>query len=102
MRLKEKVALITGAGSGIGQEIAVAMAREGAVIAINDIADEKIHATAKRLDQLGVRYEAVKCDVSSSADVSGMFNTIIDKFGTVDILVNNAGITINDEKINQN
>jgi NAD(P)-dependent dehydrogenase (short-subunit alcohol dehydrogenase family) len=102
MKLRDKVALVTGAGSGLGQEIAVAMAREGARIIVNDIKDENIKATVERIRESDVPYLGVKCDVSSSEEVAQMFAGILDKFGTLDILVNNAGITVNDEKVNQN
>ena len=102
MKLKDKVALITGAGSGIGQEIALAMAREGARIVINDIKDENIKATIERIRDFAVPYLGVNCDVSSSEDVARMFAKIKDKFGTLDILVNNAGTTVHDERVNQN
>ncbi len=102
MRLKDKVALITGAGSGIGQEIAVAMAREGAGIVVNDIKDENIQATIERIREFKVPHLGVSCDVSSSEDVAHMFDKIVNKFGTLDILVNNAGISVTNEKVNRN
>lgn len=102
MRLKDKVALITGSGSGIGQEIAVAMAREGAGIIVNDINTTNIAATIERIREFNVPCLGLKCDVSSSEDVKEMFAKIKDKFHTLDILVNNAGITTNDEKVNEN
>jgi 3-oxoacyl-[acyl-carrier protein] reductase len=102
MKLKDKVALITGSGSGIGQEIAVAMAREGAAIIINDIGETNINAAIERIREFNVPYLGVRCDVSSSQQVKDMFKSIMNKFNTLDILVNNAGITVNDEKVNEN
>ena len=102
MKLKGKVALITGSGSGIGLEIAVAMAREGASIVINDIREANINAAVERVREFDVPYLGVRCDVSSSRAVKDMFKSIMNKFNTLDILVNNAGITINDEKVNEN
>lgn len=101
MKLSGKVVLVTGAGSGIGQEIAVAMAREGAGVIINDISDANIAATLTRIREFDVPHLGIKCDVSSSEAIKDMFNTISGKFRTLDILVNNAGITINDEKVNE-
>jgi len=102
MKLKGKVALITGSGSGIGLEIAVAMAREGAAIIINDVREANINAAVERVREFDVPYLRVRCDVSSSQAVKDMFRSIMNKFNTLDILVNNAGITINDEKVNEN
>lgn len=102
MKLKGKVALITGSGSGIGREIAVAMARNGAGIVVNDINESAIDATLGLISEFKVPCLGIKCDVSSSPAVTDMFNTIRDKFNKLDILVNNAGITISDEKVNEN
>ena len=102
MKLKGKIALITGSGSGIGQEIAVAMAREGAWIVVNDINETNISATIEKIREFNVPCVGLKCDVSSSEAVQEMFARIKDKFHTLDILVNNAGITTNDKKVNEN
>jgi len=102
MRLRGKVALITGSGSGIGMEIAIAMAREGASIVVNDIKQSSIDAAIEKIREFDVPCMGVKCDVSSSEEVKDMFISIVKKFNTLDILVNNAGITVNDEKVNEN
>jgi 3-oxoacyl-[acyl-carrier protein] reductase len=102
MKLKGRVALVTGSGSGIGLEIAVAMAREGATVIINDLTEASIKSGVERIREFDVPCSGVKCDVSSSTEVKKMFNTILAEFKTLDILVNNAGITINDEKVNLN
>jgi 2-deoxy-D-gluconate 3-dehydrogenase len=85
VRLKDKVALITGAGRGIGRDIAVAYAREGAKVVINDVDPATAAATAKDVSGL-----AVVADVAQSADVKRLVETVIKEHGRIDILVNNA------------
>ncbi len=85
MRLKDKVALITGAGRGIGRDIALAYAREGAHVVINDVDPATAEATAKDVSGL-----AVVADVAQSADIARLVMTVVQEFGRVDILVNNA------------
>lgn len=89
-RLGGKVALVTGAGRGLGGAIAVAMAAEGARLVICDIAGEALADTRAQLDALGAENLALRCDVSDSAAVEAMFAQAAERFGTVDILVNNA------------
>ena len=89
-RLAGKVALVTGAGLGLGGEIASAMAAEGARLVICDIAPDALDATQARLAALGAESLALRCDVSDSAAVDAMFAAAAERFGTVDILVNNA------------
>ncbi|MCM8763306.1 MAG: 3-oxoacyl-[acyl-carrier-protein] reductase [Candidatus Omnitrophica bacterium] len=93
MRLKEKVALITGAGQGIGREIALSFAREGADLAICDINLEQAGQTKKEVEALGRTALDLKVDVTNYAEVEEGVNKILDKFKRIDILVNNAGIT---------
>ncbi len=94
MRLQDKVALITGSGQGIGKAIALAFAREGAKIAVNDIFfnEQKARETASALRELGGEAEAFLADVSSEEQVNNMVLQIVQRFGRVDILINNAGI----------
>jgi 3-oxoacyl-[acyl-carrier protein] reductase len=92
MRLKDKVALVTGGGSGIGREICLTFAREGASVAVNDINGDAIGETIKQMGEAGNKALAVKADVSDSSQVKDMFGEILNRFGTIDILVNNAGI----------
>jgi len=90
MKLKDKVALITGGAQGLGKSIAIAMANEGADIVICDIKEEGLTNTAKEIEQLGVRTLGVRCDVSSPESVTQMFDRITERFGSLHILVNNA------------
>ena len=89
-RLTGKVALVTGAGPGLGGAIATAMAAEGAKLVICDIAQDALDATQARLAAIGAESLCVRCDVSDSAAVDAMFAAAFERFGTVDILVNNA------------
>jgi 3-oxoacyl-[acyl-carrier protein] reductase len=89
-RLRGKVALVTGAGPGLGGAIALAMAREGARLVVCDIDAEALAVTAARLDGLGTEHLALRCDVSDRAAVDAMFAQAAERFGTVDVLVNNA------------
>ncbi len=90
MRLKDKVALVTGAGRGIGRDIALAYAKEGAHVVINDVDPATAEATAKDARQYGGKPLAVVADVSKSADVARMVDQIVKERGRIDILVNNA------------
>ncbi|MEJ8810602.1 SDR family NAD(P)-dependent oxidoreductase [Variovorax ureilyticus] len=89
-RLAGKVALITGAGPGLGGVIAHGMAQQGASIVICDIDAEALAHTARRLEDLGSECLALRCDVSDSAAVDATFAQAVERFGTLDILVNNA------------
>jgi len=93
MRLKDKVALITGSAQGIGREIALLFAKEGADVVISDINLEKAGQTSSEITALGRKSLALELDVSQQSKVEEAVNKILDKFGKVDILVNNAGIT---------
>ena len=90
MRLKDKVALITGAGRGIGRDLALAFAREGAHVVINDVDAATADATAKDAAKLGSNSLAVVADVAKSSDIARMVNAAIKERGRIDILVNNA------------
>jgi len=93
MRLKDKVALITGGARGIGRSISLAFAKEGADIAIWDVNPEEAEKTRKDIEDMGRRAVAAQVDVTDYAKVDEALNLILDKLGKVDILVNNAGIT---------
>ena len=89
MRLSNKVALVTGAGSGFGEAIATTFAREGARVVVADI-DEG--AAKKVASTIGAQATAIRCDVSKRPDVDAAVAATLDAFGRLDILVNNAGV----------
>src|SRR5438132_3890771 len=91
MRLADKVAVVTGGGSGIGRGIVLAMAREGADIAIADIQVLNAEKVATEVKAVGRKVVAMKADVTSSADVKAMVDRTREALGKIDILVNNAG-----------
>jgi len=90
---KGKVAMVTGAGKGIGAAIAGELARRGARIVVVDIDQESAHACVEAIVKEGGEAQALAANVADAAQVKALFQAAIDKFGTVDILVNNAGIT---------
>jgi len=92
MRLICKVALITGAGQGIGKAIALAFAREGAIVAVSDINLETASTTVQEIVAMGEKALAVAVDVSQKDQVNGMIREVITNFGKIDVLVNNAGV----------
>jgi len=94
MRLKNKVAVITGAANGIGLAISEAFVKEGAIIIAGDVDEKKCKAEAERLGKNGAIVLAIKCDVGSTKDVDHLINSAINEFSKIDILVNNAAIAI--------
>ncbi len=94
MRLENKVALITGSASGIGKEIAIIFAREGAKVAIADLNLEAAEATAREIDPSGKRAIGVAMDVTDEAQVDAGTEKVVATFGALDVLVSNAGIQI--------
>ncbi len=92
MRLKDKIVMITGGGSGLGREMGLTFAREGATVAVNDIRPESAQNVATEIERAGGKARPFVADVSSSAAVKKMFVDFIATYGTIDILVNNAGI----------
>ncbi len=92
MRLRGKVAVVTGGGSGIGRGVVLCMAREGADIAIPDLQLENARQVAEEVTALGRKALAMKTDVTRSTDIQGMLKRVREEFGQVDILVNNAGL----------
>ncbi len=93
MDYKGQVAVVTGAGRGIGQAIAESLAGLGVDIAVVDLGAEDAGAVAGTLAAKGVRAVPVVADVSNADSVKEMFGTVVKEFGGLDILVNNAGIT---------
>lgn len=96
MRLKNKVAVITGAASGIGKEIALVYAKEGAKIAIADLNLEQAQKAADEIKALGGEAMAVAMDVTNEEQVNKGIDAVAEQFGGIDVLVSNAGIQIID------
>lgn len=93
LKLNGQSALVTGANSGIGQAVAMALAAAGAQVVINYVShEEAAMAVVNDIEKLGSNAIAIKADVSNEAQVQEMFAKMIAHFGTIDILVNNAGL----------
>ena len=90
MRLNDKIAVITGAGRGIGRDIALAYAQEGAHVVINDIDAQTAADTAKEAAAFGSNSLAVAADIANSSEIHRLIDTVIAERGRVDIVVNNA------------
>ena len=93
MRLKDKIAIVTGAGSGFGAGIARRFASEGAKVVVNDLREDGAQRTVDEIARDGGRAIACAGDVSKDADVARLVASAIDAFGRLDIVVNNAGTT---------
>lgn len=93
MLLEKKVALITGAGNGIGRATALRFAREGALLVISDLDEDGLEKTQAQLHDLDVKAASVLGSVTSRADVQKMVDTAIETYKRLDVLINNAGIT---------
>ncbi len=93
MRLKDKVAVITGSGRGIGEGMALRFAEEGAKIVVNDVDATSANGVVQKIKDMGGKAVAVIGSVSVRDVVQKMVDTAISEFGTIDIMVNNAGIT---------
>ena len=93
MRLKDKVALVTGGAQGIGRQICLTFAREGADIVIGDVNLAQAEKTQQEIQALGRKCDTEKLDIADFSSVQNTINKILDKFKKIDILVNNAGIT---------
>jgi len=93
MRLENKVAVITGAGSGIGRESALLFAREGARVVVADVNEDAGQAVVEELRGAGGEAVYVRADVSKGADAEGMVRAAEESFGRLDVLFNNAGIS---------
>jgi NAD(P)-dependent dehydrogenase (short-subunit alcohol dehydrogenase family) len=91
-RIEGKVALITGAASGIGEATAELFAREGAQVMLADVQDELGRKVTERIRDAGGSAQYIHCDVAAGEDVAGMVRATVERFGRLDILYNNAGL----------
>src|SRR5215467_9151141 len=91
-RLEQRIAIVTGAGQGIGRAIALGFAREGAGVVIADINEKSANTVKKEIEAAGGRALAICADVSNETSVEAMVEKTLEAFRRVDILVNNAGI----------
>ena len=91
MRLEDQVAVVTGAGQGIGRAIALTLAREGAAVVVNDVNLESAKKVAEEIKSRGGKAQPIKADVSNGEEVNTLVEKTLDNFKKIDILVNNAG-----------
>jgi NAD(P)-dependent dehydrogenase (short-subunit alcohol dehydrogenase family) len=87
----DKVAFVTGAGSGIGRVTALAFAQEGASVVVADVSEQGNNATARMIEELGGQALAVRCDVTQSEEVRAALDQAVSAYGRLDIAFNNAG-----------
>ncbi|MBX6351937.1 MAG: SDR family oxidoreductase [Thermoflavifilum sp.] len=92
MKFQGKVAVVTGAGSGMGREIAKLFASQGARVVAADVMEDRLREVETEIQQAGGTVRTVLCDVAKEEDIRRMISTATEAFGTLDILVNNAGI----------
>ncbi|MCL2360579.1 MAG: SDR family oxidoreductase [Defluviitaleaceae bacterium] len=92
--LTGKVALVTGASSGLGVQFAKALAIQGASVAISARRVDRLESLKKELEAMGTKCLAVKCDVGNIEDLTSMVAEVVRHFGKIDILVNNAGVSV--------
>jgi len=92
MKLEDRVALVTGAGSGIGQASAVLFAREGARVAVVDVREDAAKATAEQIEKAGGQALAIRADVSKAADNQAAINQTLARWGRLDVFYANAGV----------
>lgn len=95
MKLKDKIAIVTGAASGMGRSIALLYAAEGAKVVLTDLRQAPLDEAVAAIEAAGGTALALVADVANEADVQRLVDTTVERFGTVDVLVNNAGIMDN-------
>ncbi len=93
-RVQDLVAIVTGAGSGIGQASAIRLAEEGATVVCADINGESVNATVKQIVDAGFKAEGRSIDIADSQACSNLVDSTATKYGSIDILVNNAGVNL--------
>jgi len=94
MKLKDKIALVTGSSRGVGRAVALGFAKEGAKVVVNYTSNENAaNEVVDAIQSIGSEAVAVKADVAQKKDVEGLVGAAVDTFGKIDILVNNAGFT---------
>jgi NAD(P)-dependent dehydrogenase (short-subunit alcohol dehydrogenase family) len=94
-KLNDKVAIVTGSGSpkGIGRNIAITLAKQGATVVVSDINTEGIRSTVQAVKEVGGKAFGIKLNVTDKESVDAMVNKVLEEFGKIDILINNAGIS---------
>ncbi len=92
MKLKDKIAIVTGAGAGMGKATSLMFAREGASVVACDVNEKTVAETAREIEALGRQALAIQADVSNYAETKRMGEKALERFGRVDILINNAGV----------
>jgi glucose 1-dehydrogenase len=102
VRLRGKVAVVTGAGAGIGQAIAIGYAHEGAAVVVDDRSHDAAEATVDRIRAAGGKATAIRADVSDLAAHDALIAAALDQFGSLNILVNNAGVEFHEPVLKAN
>ena len=93
MRLKNKIAVVTGASRGIGKATALLLAQEGANVVVNYLSSaQKADEVVSQIKKIGSDAIAIQCDISDETQVKSMMDKVVERFGRIDILVNNTGI----------
>ena len=93
MQLEDKIALVTGAGRGMGRAISLQLAEEGANVAVSDIDASTAEDTAVAIKQMGRESVVLPADMGDLNDIHRMFTQVKETFGRLDVVVNNAGVT---------
>jgi len=94
MKVKNKIAIVTGSGRGIGKSTVLELAKEGAKVVVSDIDIKECQNVCDEIKKIGSDAIAVKCDISKKSDVDAMIKKTMQKFQKIDILINNAGVVL--------